>query len=427
MKTLYARFPEKWPEAGYPEIEWALAGGKSAPESGKSSSIAMLPKAPRTFAVLPYQAVSIMEMELPPGRGVLLQKAATNAVEDVSISSAGSAHVAVGRETSKGKRVVAVADKGLMKAVIDSLSTGGRKPDGVIIDAMACPLKQGAFSVIWNGREGFLRVSENMGFALDSAQGTEPPASLARALEFCASAGAIPSRVDFFTEPGAEPPPLPEWSDKLGLPLRIVKEWNWRESIAMPDGGSLNLMQGEFAPPSALESMYPSIKILAALVAGLTVAWTGGAVAEWRALKREESALRASVKDIFASAFPKAGPALDPTAQMKKAIADLKGRSNIWREDGFIRLAAGAGQCIENGYVVSMEYEDRKLEIVAVMAGDDEVKKALAKMAGLGLAVAVKEKSKTPGGMKTKLVIAMTVRKEAKDGNIRENKAPFGS
>lgn len=422
MRTLYVRFPEKWPESGTPQIEWTIAGGKSAPESGKSSSTATLPKAPRTFAVLPYQAVSITEMELPPGRYDLLQKAAMNALEDVSISTAGSAHVAVGRETSKGKRAVTIADRGLMRAVIKSLSTGGRKLDGVIIDAMACPLEQDVFSVIWNGSGGFLRVSGEMGFLLDSTDGTEPPASLTRALELYA--GVMPPRVDLYIESGAEPPPLADWGEKLGLPLRVAEEWDWRESVATSPGGSLNLMQGEFAPPSALESMYPRIIVFSALIAGLIVAWTGGAVAEWRAVKREESVLRASIKDIFTSAFPKAGPALDPPAQMKKAIAAFKWRSNIWSEGGFIQLAARAEECIGPGYIVSMEYADRKLEIVAVMSEDGEVKKALAKLTDLGLAGTVKETSKADGGVRAKLVIGMAALKELKDGNIRANKEP---
>lgn len=427
MRTLYARFPEKWPEGEATEIEWTLKGGKPPQESGKSSSIAMLPRAPRIFAVLPYQAVSIVEMELPPSRADLLQKVAMNAVGEVSISGGGSAHVAVGSETSKGKRAVAVTGKGLMRAVIEGLSKSGRKPDGVIIDAMSLPLEQGAFSLIWNGREGFLKVSESMGFSLDSAQEDEPPACLARALEFCAGTGEVVSRVDIYLEPGAEPPPLSEWGGKLGIPLQAVKEWDWREPAAMADANTLNLMQGEFAPPSVLETMYPSMKISAALIAGLILAWTGGVVAEWRALKREESALRGSVRDIFVTAFPKAGPALDPLAQMRKAISDMKGRSNVWSDGNFTQLAEMAGQCLQGSHIVSMEYEGRKMEIVAVMSGDDEVKKSLAKMASLGLDGAVKGKSKADGGVRAEFVIGMAVRKEGKDGNVRENKAPFGS
>ncbi|MBF0634845.1 MAG: hypothetical protein HQK85_09315 [Nitrospinae bacterium] len=229
MRTLYVRFPEKWLENRAAQIEWTLAGGKAPQESGESSSIATLPRAARTFAVLPYQAVSIAEMELPPGRGELLQKAAINAVEDVSLSTSGSAHVAVGGETSKGKRVLAVCGNELMREVIESLSKGAHKPDGVIVDGMALPIEEGAASLLWNGRDGFLRVSKSLAFSLDSAQGIEPPVCLARVLELCAGYGVMPSRMDIYTEPGAEPPPLSEWEGKLGLPPRIVREWDWRE------------------------------------------------------------------------------------------------------------------------------------------------------------------------------------------------------
>ena len=419
MRTLYARFPQKWLENRAAQIEWTLAGGKAPQESGESSSIATLPRAPRTFAVLPYQAVSIAEMELPPGRDELLQKAAMNAVEDVSPSTAGSAHVAVGGETSKGRRAVAVCGDKLMREVIESLSKAAHEPDGMIVDGMALPLEEGAASLIWNGRDGFLRVSKSLAFSLDSAHGIEPPVCLARVLELCAEYEVMPSRIDIYMEPGAEPPLLSEWEGKLGLPSRIAGEWDWREWIAISDGGSFNLMQGLFAPPSVMETIYPSMKISAALVAGLILAWAGGALAEWRALKREETALRMGVKDIFVTTFPKAGPALDPPAQMKKAIADMKARSNVWRDDGFVQLADRAVRCVETGHIVSMEYEEGKIEIVAVMSGEDEVKKSLLKMTGIGLSGIVKEKTKTQDGIKAKLVIGLPVGGERKNADIR--------
>ncbi|OFZ67903.1 MAG: hypothetical protein A2V79_02270 [Betaproteobacteria bacterium RBG_16_56_24] len=160
-------------------------------------------------------------------------------------------------------------------------------------------------------------------------------------------AGARSTTLDLMAEMGAGSGPAPDW-----------RAWRW---------------------PMALAAAVMVIN-----AAALNIDW-------WR-MKSEAGLLRATMIQVYKSAYPKESVIVDPIAQMQQKIASAKHDSGLAAPDDFTTIIAAFGEAWANAMpaahvtaapaIIALEYRERSLIVRLRPAGEAatrQIKAALAK------------------------------------------------
>jgi general secretion pathway protein L len=124
----------------------------------------------------------------------------------------------------------------------------------------------------------------------------------------------------------------------------------------------LELLQYEFAPRMA---DWTAWRVPAALAAALAMAWIVGLNLDAWLKLREERHLRAQMSASFREAFPRVPVVLDPLAQMRRGLADLRAGAGTGDAGDFVPLAAAFARVMQpdSETVRQIEYRDRALQV----------------------------------------------------------------
>lgn len=90
---------------------------------------------------------------------------------------------------------------------------------------------------------------------------------------------------------------------------------------------AINLLQGEYAPRTAIEKMWKPWRVAAALLLALVVVTIGRQAAELLSLRAVEKELDASIEQVFRDALPGVQRIVNPRAQMEQRLAAIGGGS----------------------------------------------------------------------------------------------------
>jgi general secretion pathway protein L len=151
-----------------------------------------------------------------------------------------------------------------------------------------------------------------------------------------------------------------EWTAALGVPVVAPETAEGRaEPVA------LELLQYEFVPRLA---SWRAWRVPAALAAALALTWLIGLNVDAWLMRREESALRAHMEATLRSAFPATTVVLDPVAQMRRAVADLRAGAGASDPREFLPLAAGLAAAVARAIpaddaVRAIEFRDQVLRV----------------------------------------------------------------
>jgi len=193
-------------------------------------------------------------------------------------------------------------------------------------------------------------MGEQLGIACSGSGGAEPPVELRLALE---QAGAAkPEAIEVEGERDAA-----AWTASLGVKVLAVAPDRARAAPV-----ALELLQYQFAPRMVDWSAW---RLPAALAAALVLAWIAGLnIDAWLKL-REERQLRGQMSAVFREAFPRVPVVLDPLAQMRRALADMRSGAGTGDAGDFLPLAASFAQAVQadNESVRQIEYRDRALQV----------------------------------------------------------------
>jgi type II secretion system protein L len=191
-------------------------------------------------------------------------------------------------------------------------------------------------------------MGERLGIACSHAGEADPPVELRLAVE---QAGAArPEGIDVEGECDSA-----AWSATLGVKVSVTAPERGR---AMPV--ALELLQYEFGPRIV---DWRAWRVPAALAAALVLAWVAALnVDAWLKL-REERQLRDQMTAAFRAAFPRVPVVLDPLAQMRRALADMRSGAGTGDAGDFLPLAASFAQAaqVDAESVRQVEYRDRTL------------------------------------------------------------------
>ena len=367
------------PEAGLENdsatpLRYALRSNTGELQRNGAVQLAELPRADRVDIIVPASLVLFTEVKLPPVRGQKLRQLLPFAVEEKILSDPDQVQVAAGARDAAGVTRVAVVDRAWLDRACERLWQWGMRPENGYAETCLPELEPNAWTLIWDGNEGFVRTAVGAGLALDSMSGDGAPFALRRAVEEARSNTRLPEKIILrATDAAASIPDLQLWTAQLGVSVVPGQDWHWAPRF-LNTANAINLLQGDYAPSSSMREMLPQLRpilLLAGLIIGAQVLATG---ADWWRLNREKKNLTLEMDKIFKSAFPDANVVVDAPLQMQRNLADLRRASGQSQPNDFVPLLAKAMPLLNSAIgLEAMSYDQGMLKVDAFFRDESSV------------------------------------------------------
>jgi general secretion pathway protein L len=309
-----------------------------------------LPRLARTELVVAAPDALLLDTALPRISGARLRAALPGLAEPLLLGDIEHAFVAAGRPDRTGRATVAVLDRALFKRALELFARLGIVPASATPEPLALAAGRGRWRLRLGGAYGSLRMGERLGIACSHSGGAEPPVELRLALEQAGAARPEAIEVEGECDTAA-------WAESLRVKVLAVAPDRARAAPV-----ALELLQYEFAPRMV---DWRAWRLPAALAAALALAWIAGLnIDAWLKL-RDERQLRSQMNAAFREALPRVPVVLDPVAQLRRAIMDMRSGAGTGDAGDFLPLAASFAQAVQADAesVRQIEYRDRALMV----------------------------------------------------------------
>ena len=387
-------------------LRYALRANTGELQRNGTGQLSELPRADRVDIIVPASLVLFTEVKLPPVRGQKLRQLLPFAVEEKILSDPDQVQVAAGQRDAAGITRVAIVDRAWLDASCDRLRQLGMRPENGYAETCLPELEPNAWTLIWDGEEGFVRTAVGAGLALDSMGDTAAPFALRRAVEEARANTRLPEKIILrATDAAASVPDLQLWTTQLGVSVVPGQDWHWAPRF-LNTANAINLLQGDYAPSSGVRELLPQLRpilLLAGLIIGAQVLATG---VDWFRLNREKKTLTAEMDKTFKSAFPDAKVVVDAPLQMQRNLAELRRASGQSQPNDFLPLLAKTLPLISAATSVeSISYDQGTLKVDAKFRDDasvDEVRNRLSSVPG----AKVEASDPKEGGMAVRIAVS---------------------
>lgn len=389
MSTLYIRLPfaSVADSASHWLCPYALVSARNRVEREGIELLTNLSetisKAQRIVLLLNSSNVTVLRLQTPPLSAANLRAALPGLVEDHLLCDPGECVIVAG-DLLDGFRTIAVMQRTLLDFLAGTFASFGAKRISALPAQLCLPWQTGhvTAAISETAVDMTLRLSEQDGIGLAISVNQDQSAETMAIQTLRAMVSEAPITL-YAPQVQAYRQAINE-ADALNGRIQVFAD-SWAHWIAGAGTTKIDLMTGlgtENAPRLDLRPWRWPLALAAAVLlinaAVLNIDW-------WR-LKSQTSALRASMTQIYKSAYPKESVILDPLAQMRQKIAIARHDSGQAMPDDLIYIAAAAGEALSNlatgNIVAALEYRDHAL-FVQLKPGMDaptqQMKAALAK------------------------------------------------
>lgn len=332
---------------------------------------AALPRLARTELVIAAPDALLLDTKLPRLSGARLRAALPGLAEPLLLGDIEHAFVAAGRPDGTGHATLAVLDRALFMRALELFARLGIVPVSATPEPLTLAVGRGRWRLRLGGAYASLRMGERLGIACSYSGGAEPPVELRLALEQAGTARPEAVEVEGECDTTA-------WAESLRVNVLAVAPDRTRAAPV-----ALELLQYEFAPRMV---DWRAWRLPAALAAALALAWIAGLnIDAWLKL-REERLLRSQINAAFREVLPRVPVVLDPVAQLRRALADMRSGAGTGDAGDFLPLAASFAQAVQADAdsVRQIEYRDRALQVRFEPKAVDSAAKRDALVARLG-------------------------------------------
>ena len=308
-----------------------------------------LPRLPRTELVVAAPDVLLLEATLPPLSGTRLRAALQAIAEPHLLSDAATAYVVTGKRLGS-RATLAVLDRVLLQRALEVLRRVKISPTSATPEQLTLPMTPGHWRLRLQPGYACLRMGELRGIACSAPSDSEPPVELRLALEQAGAARPQAVEVEGACDTTA-------WSDALGLPVLAAPA-----APARVDPAPLELLQYEFGPRVA---DWRAWRVPLALAALCLATWIIGLNLDALRMLGEERVLRSRMESTLRQAFPRTPVVLDPVAQMRRGVSDLRTGSDAADPRDFLPLAASLARALpgETDVVRTLEFREQVLRV----------------------------------------------------------------
>lgn len=342
------------------EAEWLRPDGEV--QRGPLADLSSQSDGARQILVAPSEAVTVHRLALPSRKRSTWARAVPFALEDYLVEDIETLHFALGGTVDGGYLPVAVVDRILLSAWLETCDQAGLTPAAVVPDSLLLPWQNDEWSVLLEARRALVRTGRWEGFATER---DNLALLLAQAL---AEAGETkPRRLRVWGAPATE---LAETGIELSPEDTPIEPLALFASSYQP-ATVLNLLQGGYSRQAHWGRWLRPWRAAAAL-AGMTllVQIAGQVYDHWR-LQREVTALRTEIERTFKDALPEATRIVNPKVQMETRLRELAPSGG----SGFLELLYQGAQPLAHFPNVTLRglgYRDGQLDL-ALEGGDPAV------------------------------------------------------
>jgi general secretion pathway protein L len=310
--------------------------------------LAEIPRHGRVELVVAAPDVLLVEVTLPALSGSRLRAALPALAEPHVISDIESAFVVAARTGTRA--TLAVLDRALFMRALELLRRAKLEAAAATPEQLALPLESGRWRLRLGTAYSVLRMGALRGISCSPSKDAAPPVEAKLALEQ-AGESQRPQAIVVDGECAAR-----EWTDALGVPVVAPDAAEGRaEPIA------LELLQYELATRLA---SWRAWRVPAAVAALLALTWLVGLNVDAWLMRREERALRERMEATLRGAFPSTTVVLDPVAQMRRGVADLRAGAGASDPRDFLPLASAVARAVPASEAVRvLEFRDQVLRV----------------------------------------------------------------
>ncbi len=340
----------------------------------------LLAAAPRIIVLVSNASVLSLSTPAITTQRAKLAKAIPYALEDQLASPVEELHFALSEQVTDSEIGVAVVARNQVQAWLAQLASYGIRPDILLPEGMAMPLKADTVTVLIEEDSLSLRIA---GWSVLTATVDNLP----QVLSIIDSGQALPRALEVFDFRMAPALALQGPSITYHAQQRDALTWLGQNIGAGP---SVNLLQGEFAPShrqAPVQKLWRLAAMLAAVTIVLSLLYIG--IERWQ-LQREMDRLIDAEQQVLHESFPNLTRADDPPRLMESELKRLRGGSI---SSGGLHLLAQIAPVLGSTTRITtkgMEYRNATLEI-ALRAPDvpslDAIRERLATLPGLKVEV----------------------------------------
>jgi general secretion pathway protein L len=381
LSTLYIRLPSKTAAEGVehwltlPCAFASVSTGVAIEREGVASLAelaAAVAAAQRVVLLVAASDVTLLRIKTPPLSAAKLRQALPHLVEDQLMTDAAECVVVAG-ELADGLRTAATVQRAWLDILAQTFSSFGARSLVALPAQLCLPYQAGrvtaAFTECGADLDIALRLTEQGGIGLPIM----PEAAQTAAAEVLAAVRAVaPVMPVTLYVPQAR---VAEYQEALRsgvadvpAPQEIsVFADNWSNWLQAADKASLNLMSG-MAGGAGAQMQWRPWRWPIALAAAILLINAIGLNIDWWRLKREATALRTGMIQLYKSAYPNETVILDALAQMHKKVAEAERNAGQVQADDFGQIAANFAEALaaqEPGKgaaaIALLEYHERSL------------------------------------------------------------------
>lgn len=342
------------------EAEWLRPDGEV--QRGPLADLSSQSDGARQILVAPSEAVTLHRLALPSRKRSTWARAVPFALEDYLVEDIETLHFALGGAVDGGYLPVAVVDRILLSAWLETCDQAGLTPAAVVPDSLLLPWQNDEWSVLLEARRALVRTGRWEGFATER---DNLALLLAQAL---AEAGETKPRcLRVWGAPATE---LAETEVELSPEDTPIEPLALFASGYQP-ATVLNLLQGGYSRQAHWGRWLRPWRAAAALAGMTLLVQIAGQVYDYWRLQREVTALRTEIERTFKDALPEATRIVNPKVQMETRLRELAPSGG----SGFLELLYQGAQPLAHFPNVTLRglgYRDGQLDL-ALEGGDPAV------------------------------------------------------
>ena len=361
MSELRIYLTNQWRDGTSP-CPWALCDDKGSMLQSGVATMSTLPKGHDCVAIVAADRVLHVAATVPAGGRRRWQTVLPFVAEEFTLAEPEDNHVVPGDVLADGRHMLAVMDKNWLTHIVNEARAAKLSLRRMIAETFLPALAADSWTMVWDGRDGFVKTGAASGTALDMGDASAAPLALRLSLD---TAPQLPKQIalSFLQDMPPEQRKLPQWPD-LQIPVVAGADWDWRR-VAIPDN-ALNLLWGDFTPRAKIEAWWPKFRPAVFLLLAVLAVEIVGSNIEWAMLVYEKNQLTKSMQRTFRATFGDSVTLVNPSLQMQRNLAEAKHVAGIPDAGDFLPLLNRAGSslaALPAGSVVGMHYESGRLDI----------------------------------------------------------------
>ncbi|GAB4118953.1 MAG: type II secretion system protein GspL [Sideroxydans sp.] len=378
---LRIRLSAHWQDAAS-NCAWALLDDDGNVRDSGTGTLASMPQADEAVAIVAADRVLSTAATLPDLKRNKLETALPFVLEEGVLDDVSEMHVIPGSKLPDGRTVLFVLNKGWLARFLAACSAAKLRVRRIVPEYCMLPVRNGEWSVAWDGAQGFIAQAGYLGGALDGGSDTRLPVSLHLRLRQNDTAA-----LRMFTlASGVEAPNL-----DIKVPVLFERQqFDWRKADIPNDAP--NLMWGKFAPPPRIGELGHKLRpalMAALLLLGVETVLTN---LEWAVLANEKHRLTSAMNDTFRETFGADAVVVDAPLQMRRNIAGLRHAAGVADDADFLPLLekfSVATDGLSGRTVNTIRYEAGKLDVEMRLDGTHTTDLLRQRLTEAGLSVQV--------------------------------------